>query len=74
MQMTGVVEIAAGEHHSMAILADGSLWALGDISFGQLDDGSNYELRKTVRIGTDNDWASLAAGTLQTVALKTDGS
>jgi len=35
-----IVKVAAGESHSMALHADGSLWVWGENTFGQLCNGS----------------------------------
>jgi alpha-tubulin suppressor-like RCC1 family protein len=38
--LTGVVAIAAGGHHALALKLDGSVWAWGDDTFGQLGRGT----------------------------------
>jgi len=38
--LTGVVAIAAGNHHTVALKEDGTVWAWGRNSDGQLGDGS----------------------------------
>ena len=56
--------IAAGGTHTLALKADGSLWAWGYL-WSQTGPG---------RIGTDHDWVAIAAGHYSALALKTDGS
>lgn len=67
--------IAAGSYHSLALKTDGTLWAWGNDSFGQLGDESpaanKYE---PVQIGDDTDWAMIAAGLYHSLALKSDGT
>src|SRR4051812_39588310 len=36
--LTGMVALAAGYTHSLALKADGTVWAWGDDQFGQLGD------------------------------------
>ena len=69
-------EVAAGGNHTVAIAADGSLWAWGENSFGQLGTGVGELGNRTtpVRIGTDTNWRSVSAGSIHTVAIRTDGS
>jgi alpha-tubulin suppressor-like RCC1 family protein len=66
--------VAAGYSHSLALKADGSLWAWGDNWNGQLGLGYNYNNHNVpTRVGADSDWASVAAGSNHTLAIKADG-
>ena len=70
-------EIAAGGYHTVARKNDGSLWAWGLNVTGERDGSLNGNaVRKStpVRIGTENDWAELAAGGHHTLVRKIDGS
>jgi len=66
--------ISAGYSFSAVIKADGSLWAWGQNSYGQLGDGTTTNKSGHVRVGADSDWASAATGSEHTIAIKTDGS
>ena len=68
--------IAAGGSHSLAIRADGTLWAWGNNVKGQLGLGVTDVTAHIapVKVGTDQDWASLSAGDLHTLATKRNGT
>lgn len=69
------VTAAAGEAHTVAIKSDGSLWAWGSNSRGQLGTPAVASYTATpVRVGTDTNWRQIAAGNDFTLAIKTDGS
>ena len=73
--MDDVAQLAAGDYHSLAVKTDGSLWAWGYNNNGQIGDGTS---------GSGNDKVSpvkvmenvkqVVAGSLHSLALKTDGT
>ena len=67
-------EAACGRAHTVARRADGSLWAWGDNSDGQLGLGHTVDRTFPTRIGTFNTWAGVACGSNHTLAWRTDGS
>jgi len=71
-----VIFIAAGNGHSLAIKKDGSLWAWGNNIDGQMGDGTSSAGSNSnpKRIGSDIDWALVAAGGSHSLAIKDDGS
>jgi len=67
-------KIVAGGNHTVALRSDGTIWAWGDNTFGQLGDGAVISRNVPVRVGTDTDWSDVSAGFYHTLALKTDGT
>jgi len=70
-------QVYTGSYHTVAIGIDGSLWAWGRNSDGQLGDGTFIDKNTPVRIGSDTDWALIfidAGYTDTTYAIKTNGS
>jgi alpha-tubulin suppressor-like RCC1 family protein len=66
--------VAGGYYHSLAIRADGTLWAWGYNSSGQLGLGDSLPRAIPVPVGTATDWAAVAGGNSRSVALKNDGT
>jgi len=68
--------VSAGNRHTLAIRPDGTLWAWGNNSSGQLGDGTTTTRLSPVQIGTATNWASVAIGSggHHTLAIRTDGT
>jgi hypothetical protein len=66
--------VATGDSHTVALYADGSIWAWGRNNSGQLGDGTVATRLSPVRIGNNTTWTSIAAGAAYTVARRADGS
>ena len=69
------VSIAAGDGHSLAIKTNGTLWAWGLNSSGQLGNGDEeYNSQPSpVPVGEETDWTSVASGASHSLALRGDG-
>lgn len=68
--------IGLGDFHSLAVNADGELYAWGLQANGRLGDGETGSTAQTtpVKIGTDTDWVVAQGGNNHSNALKTDGT
>ncbi len=67
--------ISAGWLHTLAIKQDGSLWAWGYGRYGQIGDGSTWQnTYAPVKIGSDQDWKNISAGTVSSMAIKANGT
>lgn len=66
--------VEAGDNHTVALKTDGSLWAWGGNSIGQLGDGSLENRNLPTLIDDGSTWIAVSAGSYHTVALKADGS
>lgn len=59
---------------TVALKQDGSLWGVGSDAYGHLSQGQSVVLDQFTRMGTDNDWVSVATDFSSTYAIKEDGS
>ena len=65
--------VSAGSYHTIALKSDGTLWAWGDNSHGQLGDGTTTPRSVPTQESTHaSDWSSVSAGGYHTAALKSD--
>jgi alpha-tubulin suppressor-like RCC1 family protein len=71
--LTGVVAVAGGYSHSLALKSDGTVWAWGDNQGGQLGNGSTTASTTPVPCGALTGVSRIRAGDGHSLALKTDG-
>ncbi len=65
-----VIAVAAGIYHSLALDADGTVWAWGDNKYGQSGDGTATQQHNTpVRVRDLSGVGSIAAGGYHSLAL-----
>ena len=68
-------EVSAGQNFTIAIKNDGTLWGWGQNSnLLGLGLGNLANQNLPTQIGTDNDWLTVSAGTIHTLAVKTNGT
>jgi len=65
--------IACGVSFSVALKTDGTLWAWGDNSMGQLGDGTIIQRNTPVRLGKDSSWVKINSLYAHTAALRNNG-
>jgi len=72
---TDWVHISAGRYHSVALRANGSAWAWGGNSFGELGDSSTINRSSPVSVvGGFLDWAQISAGDEHSLGIRAGGS
>ena len=72
--MTGVLAIAAGANHSLAIRNDGTVWAWGSNANGALGNGSTTSSSTPVRAALPGRFTAVAGGRLHSVAVRANGA
>jgi YD repeat-containing protein len=74
--LSGIIAIAAGEQHTVALKSDGTVWAFGDNSTGQL--GRSTQPKSIDPVATQipglSSITAVAVGSEHTIALASDGS
>lgn len=76
--ITNVAKIEAGLFHNLALKNDGTVWAWGDNSAGQLGDGTTVNRSTPVQVGLTvpafTNIIAVSAGEFHSMALKADGT
>ena len=67
-------DASAGGTHTVALRTDGTLWAWGTNTYGQVGDGTTTTRFAPVQVGTATTWKLARAGGGHTLALRTDGT
>jgi len=68
--------VRTGANHCIAIKNNGTLWAWGSNSDGQLGSGGSSDIWTPYQIGVDNDWSTVGTGKSSThnLAIKDNGT
>lgn len=72
--LENVVSSSAGLKHSLALTGDGTVWAWGDNTYGQLGDGTNIQRDTPVQVNGTTNVKQVAAGRNHSIILKNDGT
>jgi alpha-tubulin suppressor-like RCC1 family protein len=72
--MSGVIAVAGGTSHSLAVKSDGSVWAWGRNYYGQLGNGTTTDALSPVQVSGLSNVIAVAAGYQHSIALEADGT
>lgn len=72
--LSGITAIAAGGGHTLALKSDGTVWAWGLNTSGQLGNLSNVNSSIPVQVNSISTVTAIAAGDAHSMALKADGT
>ena len=75
--LSGIIQVAGGHYHSMALKSDGTVYVWGDNSYGQGGNGTSSGTQTTptqVQPGSLTGIIQIAAGFSHCMALKSDGT
>jgi len=72
--LANVTAVGAGYCHSLAVRADGTVWAWGWNYFGQLGDGTTTDRRGPVQVQGLDHVVAVAGGAYHSLALRADGT
>lgn len=59
---------------TLAVKTDGTLWAWGSNTHGQLGDGTEISKNYPIQVGTDTNWETVSAGFNHSIAIKQNGT
>ena len=69
----GVLELVGGRHHSVALAADGTVYAWGQNTRGQVGDGTQVNRNQPTAVLTGQDIVAVSAGHYHSMALTATG-
>jgi alpha-tubulin suppressor-like RCC1 family protein len=75
LNMSNIVAISGGRYHSLALKIDGTVWAAGSYSYGQLGNGTYTNTTYTFQPAVNmSNIVAIAGGNSHSIALKNDGT
>ncbi len=72
--LTGIIAIAGGDGHCLALDQNGTIWSWGVNTYGQLGIGSTTLQTRAVQVTNLTGITAIAAGISHSLALKSDGT
>jgi alpha-tubulin suppressor-like RCC1 family protein len=72
--LSGITAIAAGAFHTLALKSDGTVWAWGDETYGQVGDGTVSDTPVLTPVQVLTNIQAIAAGDSHNLALAKDGT
>ncbi len=72
--VANVTAVGAGYYHSLAVRADGTVWAWGWNYFGQLGDGTTVDRHTPVQVAGLDHVVAVAGGAYHSLAVRADGT
>ena len=72
--LRGAIAVAGGDHHSLAVKNDGTVWAWGENTFGQLGDGTGTDRYTPVQVHNLDGVTAVSAGTSHSLSVKSNGT
>lgn len=79
--LSGIIAITSGgalggdtNSHNLALKSDGTVWAWGSNSDGQLGDGTDIDRNTPIQVGGLSHVIAIAGGGAHSIALKSDGT
>jgi len=72
--LSGITALAAGDYHSLALKSDGTVWAWGLNTNGQVGNGTLIEASQPVQVSGLSGITAIATGKSHSLALKSNGT